>query len=445
VVSEQTCRWLATRSLDLRRVGALVLTIGVLASAAACERGGGTGGGGGETLKIGGVGPLSQPGSVQAGQDMKWAMEAAVEDINADGKVLGKTVKLVFQDTEGKPEAGAAVAKKLVEEEKVAGVVGEYHSSAALAQVPVYNQHGTPFVVVDAYSDKITAGDPADPKLPVNPPSVFRIAPTNSYDIELHANWLVDGIKARNVVQIYEATDFGVGQAEAMKKLLGPEGVKLTQIKVELNQPDYKSILSRVKAEQPDVSAVMVSVTGETSYTVTSNAFDVGLLGGRAACVANQVAQDDKAFWRVVPDGAGCVFRVAGLTPNQYTDAVGKLAKRYTDKFGNTPKAWVFEAYDAARLLVDAIGKAGSEDPAKVVGALEQTSYQGLQGKYEFRYRSGSPVPADKPAWLWHQWPEPAIQLAEYTKKGQTFKDAVVVWPPSKQSTPGTAYVQPNR
>jgi branched-chain amino acid transport system substrate-binding protein len=433
------------RGQALRRVGTVAVALVILVHSAACERGGGGTAGGTEELTIGGVGPLSQPGAVQAGQDMKWAMEAAVADINAEGEILDKAVKLVFQDTEGRPEAGSAVAKKLVENEKVVGVVGEYHSTAALAQIPVYAEHGTPFVVVDAYSDAITGGDPKDPKLPAQPRSVFRVAPTTGFDIGIHAEWLVDGIKAREVVQIYEATDFGTGQATALKELLGAEGVKLTQVQVELNQPDYKSVLSRVKAEHPAVDAVMMSVTGETSYTVASNAFDVGLLGGRAACVANQVAQDDKAFWRAVPEGVGCVFRVAGLMPKQYGDTAKKLAQRYTDKFGNAPKAWVFEAYDAVRLLVDAIERAGSEDAAKVVSALEQTSYQGLQGKYEFPYGAGRPVPAGQPSWLWHQWPEPAIQLAQYTAKGQAFADATVVWPPEKQSKPGTAYVSPTR
>jgi branched-chain amino acid transport system substrate-binding protein len=430
-------------SQPVRRVAVVVLALAALVTAG-CGRGGtGGGGGGGEPLKIGGVGPLSQPGAVQAGQDMKWAMETAVADVNAEGKILGKQVKLVFEDTEGKPEAGAAVAKKLVEDEKVAGVVGEYHSSAALAQIPVYAEHGTPFVVVDAYADTITAGDPKDPKLPARPPSVFRIAPTTSYDMQLHAGWLVDGLKADSVVQIYEATDYGTGQATAMKKMLAGKGVKLTQIQIELNQPDYKSILSRIKNEQPDVKAVMLSVTGETSYTVASNAFDVGLLDKDTVCVANQVAQDDKAFWRAVPEGTGCVFRVAGLMPSQYGAAASKLAKRYTGKFGNAPKAWVFESYDAVRLLVDAIKRAGSTDPKRIVTSLEKSHYQGIQGTYEFPYGAGNPVPADQPGWLWHQWPKPAMQLAEYTAKGQQLAGATVVWPPDKQSKPGTAYAKP--
>lgn len=422
-------------------MGVAVLVLALVAGAG-CQRGG-SAGGDPDALRIGGVGPLSQPGAVQAGQDMKWAMETAISDVNAKGKVLGKSVKLVFGDTEGKPEAGGTMAKRLVEQDKVAGVVGEYHSSAALAQIPVYTEHHTPFVVVDAYADTITGGDPKDPKLPANPPSVFRVAPTTSFDMELHADWLVQGVKADNVVQVYEATDFGTGQAKAMKDLLAGKGVTLSQVQIELNQPDYKAILARVKNEHPDADAVMVSVTGDSSYTVVSNAFAVGLLGAGKVCVANQVAQDDEAFWRAVPDGAGCVFRVAGVMPKQYSPEAKSVAERYTKKFGSAPKAWVFESYDAVRLLVDAISRAGSTDGKAVVKALEQTSYQGVQGKYEFPYGAGKAVPAGEPGWLWHQWPTPAIQLAQYTAKGQKLADAAVLWPADRQTTPGTAYVAP--
>lgn len=436
-----------TAAAGARRAALAALAATIMLVGAACQRGGGTegeggdGGGGGEEVVIGGVGPLSQPGSVLAGQDMQWAMKTAVEDLNADGGVLDRDVRLVFEDTEGRPEAGGAIAQKLVEEDKVVGVVGEYHSSPALAQIPVYTQHGTPFIVVDAYADAITGGDPEDPNLPAQPKSVFRIAPSNSYDVKLHTDWLVQGVKAKKVVQVYEATDYGLGQAEIMKANLGEAGVELAQVQIELNQPDYTPVFSRVAQEHPDAQAVVFSVTGETNFVAVSNAFSAGLLGKGKICVANQSAQDDAAWWRAVPDGVGCVFRVAG--PAEYGEEGQRLAERYTEEFGNAPKAWVFESYDAVMLLADAIGRAGSTTSEEVVKALEETSYEGVLGTYEFPYGSANPVPEGEPSWLWHQWPEPAIQLAQYTEKDQKLGDAILVWPPDRQTRPGTAYVQP--
>src|SRR5882672_2369584 len=89
-----------------------------------------------DDILLGGVGPLSQPGDVAGGQELKWAMEQAVADINAKGGVLGRQIKLVFHDTQNKPDVCAAMANRLVEEDHVVAVVGEFHSGCALPQIP---------------------------------------------------------------------------------------------------------------------------------------------------------------------------------------------------------------------------------------------------------------------------------------------------------------------
>ncbi len=426
-----------------RLVGGLTLTLLVAFLVAAC--GGGSSSkpqSAGGTIVIGGVGPLSQPGAVSAGLDMKWAMETAVSDINAQGGVLGKQLQLDFEDTQNRPDVAATVAKKLVEEKHVAAVVGEYHSGAALAMIPTLEKANVPTVFSETWADAITAGDPKS-NLPANPPDIFRIAPSSSYAGSALTDWLINGHKAKDVIEFYEASDFGLGQRDTIKKQLASSGVKLTQIQVQLNQPDYSSIVARAKQDNPGADAVVFDVTGDSSYVIEENAYQAGLIKKGTVCVANQVAQDSPAFWRAVPDGVGCVFRYVGPVPSQYNAMTSSVADRYEKQFHGAPKNWVFEAYDSVRLVADAMKQAGSTDHEKVIKALEQTHFAGAQGEYAFPYGSGNPVPAGKQAWLWHQWPNPPIQVVEYTKKGQPIKDVVVVWPPQRQTTSGKAYVEP--
>ena len=84
-----------------------------------------------DEILLGGVGPLSQPGDVSLGQELKWGIELAVADVNAKGGVLGKKIKLIFYDTQNKPDVCAAIANRLVAEDKVVAVVGEGHSGCA--------------------------------------------------------------------------------------------------------------------------------------------------------------------------------------------------------------------------------------------------------------------------------------------------------------------------
>lgn len=425
---------------------ALVLLLTAAVGGAAVDAGGGstfaTTSPPGEPIVIGGVGPLSEPGTPQAGIDMQFGMELAVADINEAGGVLGQPLELVFEDTQNLPDVAGAVANRMVEENGAVAVVGEYHSSAALAQIPVYTESMTTFVAVDAWADTITAGDPEDPNLPAQPPSVFRIAPSSTYASGIIADWVVNGLDADKVVQVFEATDFGLSQNEALEA--GLEGVTLETAQIELNQPDYAPVLTRLATEHGDADVVIIDVTGESSYVAAQNAIDVGLIDDDTICLTNQVALNAEAFWSAVPDGVGCSFRFIGPVPSAYSELTTSVADRYREEFDQDPPHWMFASYDAVGIVADAIERAGSTDPEAVVAAMEETSFEGTQGVYEFPFNSSNPdVPEDQP-WLWHQWPEPAIALLEYTERGQTAADAAIIWPESQQ-TDGTAYVEVER
>jgi branched-chain amino acid transport system substrate-binding protein len=395
-----------------------------------------------QDILLGGVGPLSQPGDVAGGQEMKWAMEQAVADINAKGGVMGRQLRLNFYDSQNKADVCAAVAKKMAQDDKVVAVVGEFHSGCALAQIPTYNRAGTPVVFSEVYNDKVTGGDPSDPNLPPNPPTVFRIAPTSTYYSGFVADWIVNGIKAKKVAYVTDTTDYGTGAADAIKKALAGTGIELKQVTVELAQPDYASILSRLKTEFPnaDVADLDISETA-TGYIVTQNAIDVGLVNDKTICVGNPSFRDDKSYWRAIPNGVGCVFQLVGLTSAQYNETAKSLDKRAQAALGHGARNYAFEAYDSVLLVADAIERAKSTDAKAIVAALENTSMVGTQGKYAFPYNSKDPVPAGKPTWLWHQYIEPPLQLLEFTKKGQTSEEAPTIWPPSRQTYPGKAFV----
>ena len=100
---------------------AMFIHLGGSASAADCP------------IKIGGLAPLSAPGSVTGGEAMRDAMNIAVDEINSKGGILNCKVKLIIGDTEGLPEKGIAVMEKLISQDNVVAVGGGYHSSVGVA------------------------------------------------------------------------------------------------------------------------------------------------------------------------------------------------------------------------------------------------------------------------------------------------------------------------
>lgn len=103
-----------------------------------------------EPIRIGWVGPLSPPGGYAEGTNMKNAAALAVEQINARGGVLGRPVEVTYADTRGMPAEGRTAAERLVQDDKVVAVFGEFHSPVALAEMEVF--HG---MSVDVFAGEV--------------------------------------------------------------------------------------------------------------------------------------------------------------------------------------------------------------------------------------------------------------------------------------------------
>jgi hypothetical protein len=107
-------------------------------------------------IKIGGLAPLSAPGTVVGGEAMRDAMLIAQDDINKAGGVLGCDVEVVIADTEGLPEKAKAVMEKLITQDGVVAVGGGYHSSVGVASKDVADARHIPVVFAETWNDTIT-------------------------------------------------------------------------------------------------------------------------------------------------------------------------------------------------------------------------------------------------------------------------------------------------
>ncbi len=388
-----------------------------------------------DTIKIGGVGPLSAPGSVVGGIAMKFAMELAVKDINEAGGVLGKPVELIFADTEGLPERGAAVVERLITENKVVAITGEYHSAVGLVELEVCHKYGIPCLFSETWSDKITAS---------GYPEVFRIAPASSMNARATAEWFA-AVGVKHLVIIAENTDYGIGQAEKDQKFAAELGMTVDEtFFVELGTEDFLPVLSRIQAMDPPPDAIRVAVTGETSYNLEQQMAELGIAPTEKTIgTANQVAIQPE-FWESVPNGTYFVFPLVGLPPSLYNDITNHVAEAYKAQFDTDPPSYALEAYDSVRILADAIERAGTTESKALIDALEDTDIVLAQGRYWFKYTSKNPLPTDGsvPAYMWHQWPDPAVLLLQYFEPNQDWKEAAVIWPEVYQ-THGTSYIVP--
>jgi branched-chain amino acid transport system substrate-binding protein len=374
-------------------------------------------------VKIGALAPLSAPGSVTAGEAMQAAFEIALAEINGAGGVLGQQVELVLVDTEGLPERGTAAMERLISQDGVVGVVGEYHSAVGLTAKEIAHANNIPTIFSETWNDDITA---------VQYPQVFRLAPLTSEVASIHVRFM-ESLGVNKVVIMTENSDYGIPAAESTTAALAALGIESVTFSADLGPQDFSGIVERIKAEKPEL--ILVLLTGETSYDFEQQAAEAGLGPQDVTMICNHVARDSEAFWSNVPDGNLCIYTVLGLPRARYMAETHAFVDKYTAATGRSEaESYAMEAYDALKLMAQAINEAGSTEAEAIISALEQISYDGALGHITFPYGSHNPIPAGVEAKWWHQFPDPAVTLVQYQAAGQSSADAPVVFPAAYQT-----------
>ena len=378
--------------------------------------------------KVGGLAPLSAPGSVTGGEAMRDAMLLAERDVNAAGGVLGCDLEVVITDTEGLPEKATAMMEKLITQDGVVAVGGGYHSSVGVASKDVANARGIPVVFAETWNDTIT-GDKQK--------YIFRIAPLSSWASGVIWQFAAQAPGVKKVAIVTENTDYGIPAAKECEVGLGTKGIDSVTFGVDIGTQDFAGIVERVKAENPDY--IIVLLTGEAGYNFTQQAADAGTGPQDIMFHANQAGLESKAWWENVPDGNMAFMARIGVPETMYNETALKFAQDYKAKTGKSGvESYALEAYDSIGILAQAINEAGSTNGDEIVNALEKISYDGVLGRIYFPYGSKKDPSADgKGDEWWHQWPDVAITMVQYQEEGEPSNTMTIVYPdPYKTGDP---------
>jgi branched-chain amino acid transport system substrate-binding protein len=308
--------------------------------------------------------------------------------------------------------------ERLINQEKVVGVVGEYHSAVGLTAKEVAHTNGIPIVFAETWNDNITS---------VQYPEVFRIAPVSSVVSAVDAEF-VASLGLKKVVIMSENTGYGIPAAADTEAFLAEKGIEAISFFADLGTQDFSGIIERIKAEEPEL--IWVLSTGETSYNFEQQAAEAGIGPQDVPMVCNQVAGDSEVYWTNVPDGNLCFYRRIGLPKTSYTAATTAFEANYIEKTGKSAaESYAMEAYDSLKIMAQAINEAGSTDPQAIISAIEAISYDGVLGTITFPYGTHNPIPEGVDAKWWHQFPNPAITIVQYTEAGQEASQAETVFP----------------
>lgn len=366
-------------------------------------------------IKLGGVVPLSSPGSYQQGRELLLGLEWAVADLNEAGGLLGKRVELVVEDTQGKPPVGATAAEKLITKDKVVGIAGEYHSSVCSAAIEVVHRHGIPFVIGSCWFDDLTAK---------GYPEVFRTSVYNSKQAE-NIVGLIKRAGFQKIAALVEDTDYGIGIAENIKTVMKRTGATATfeSEVVEKTSKDFVPVLLKYKTKvKPDL--LVTAVTQPGGFLLLKQAHEIGLAPSKTTLVLDGTctAQNAEIFWGALAEAGNYAMMACPYSASVRVTPLGeKIRARYVKEFGRQPNYLPLQGYDAMYALGMAIKQAGSPDPKKIIAALNTLKIAGTRGDIQFSKEPG----------VWHnQWKEVPAFIFQYTALKQSPDEARIVYPP---------------
>ena len=321
-------------------------------------------------VKIGHVGPLTG-GIAHLGKDNENGARLAIEQANAKGLTIdGKkvTFELVAEDDEANPQKGATVAQKLVDA-KVAGVVGHLNSGVTIAATKIYADAGIPLVSGSATNPDVTEKQPGR--------TVFRTVGRDDQQGPAVANYLVANNKPKVVALIDDATAYGEGLANEVEKSLKAAGiVVLAREKGNDKSTDFKAILTKLRARNPD--AVFYGGMDATGGPLLKQARELGM---KAVFAYGDGACTDKMKELAGDAAEGLLCSQAGL-PTQAAST--SFLEAYKKRFNVDPILYSPFTYDAANLLIEAMVKANSAEPAKYLPVLQGITMAGASGPISF-------------------------------------------------------------
>jgi branched-chain amino acid transport system substrate-binding protein len=317
---------------------------------------------------IGSISPLTGTNATQ-GNDMKNGEQLAMEEINAAGGVLGRPLKILFEDTESRPKGGIDAVHKLVEVNKVPAIVGAYSSGISLPTGEYTNAQKIVQVAVGSTS-----------------PSLRKVGPYFFDSIGLDevigqelAKFAMEDSRAKRFASITVNNPFGIGIEIWTKVYVEQHGGEVvTLVRYDERKPDYRAEIERLFSKNPE--AIFFTAYGTESRLILKQAYEMGLKPPKGWWA------DYLTMWvnEVIPETAeGIKGMESGIGFGRYEH----YRDAYVKRFGKEPMtAYGAYGYDAVWLVALAINFANSTKPDDIRKALFPVSkiYFGATGDKTF-------------------------------------------------------------
>ena len=325
----------------------------------------------GDTIKIGGLAPLTGDVSVY-GVAVDNGVKMAVEEINADGGVLGKQIEYIVYDEKGDATEAVNAYNKLVQSDNVVAIVGDVTSKPTLAVAQQAAKDKIPLITASGTAENITqAGE-----------NIFRACFIDPFQGELMASYASKKLEKKTAAIIYNISDdYSKGLYEAFEAAAGDLGIEVVQVEgYGKGTVDFKAQLTNIKSKDPDV--IFLPVYYQDVALIAVQAKELGIeaqfLG--ADGWDGVIGQVDESNMDAVNGAYFCSqYSAQSDDPN-----LQAFLSKYKETYGMDASQFAVLGYDAMKMLAQAISEAGSTDSAAITSAMAAIDFTGLTGHMTF-------------------------------------------------------------
>jgi branched-chain amino acid transport system substrate-binding protein len=326
-------------------------------------------------VRIGHVGPIS--GAIaHLGKDNENGARMAIDELNAKGVTIGgrkARFELLAEDDAADPRQGTAAAQKLVDS-KVNGVVGHLNSGTSIPASRIYSEAGIPQISPSSTNPRFTRQGFK---------TTFRVVADDVHLGGTLGRYAVQTLKGKSIAVIDDRTAYGQGVADEFEKAVKAAGGNVVGREFTNDKAtDFTAILTTLRGKNPDVVFFggMDAVAGPMLRQMKTLGINAKFVGGDGIC-SPQLA--NLAAGTMADDQVYCAK--AGGVDKEGEKAMADFNAAFKRKFNTDVQVYAPYVYDAVNVMVAAMLKAGSADPAKYLPELAKTEgFRGVTGTIAF-------------------------------------------------------------
>ena len=347
-----------------------IILVGLSANAANAE----------EVIRVGEVNPIT--GAIGLyGIACHQGIKLAIDQANSAGGVFGKKIELLTEDNQSQPGQTSTIVRKFIGQDKVAAIIGDLTSSATLEGGPIAQAAKIPMVTPLATNPKVTEiGD-----------YIFRVCFIDEFQGRVMARFVLEKLRARKAAILTDTKqDYSVGLAGFFTDTFTAGGGRIVRDQTYASgDTGFRAQLTSIKAAVPEV--VFVPGYYPEVSLILKEARQLGLTVPFIGCEA----WDSPTLLQVAGKAAdGCYFSNQ-FSAGDPSPVVQRFDKVYRERFGALPDNFAALGYDAANVVLDALKRAGSADPASIRDALAKTKdFPGVSGHITIDAQRNASKPA---------------------------------------------------